>query len=136
MQLNVETCVDAQGRVTPFNRLRHSRVDGLCVGATRLTKSDDFTAVHGSDIYLFILSPYAMKGGTADSAASALRSKSGRIVIGDARTRSARRTPIVARRLRSLVWSRPSPQPERVRNGIDVDPAHHDASSSCLCSSR
>jgi len=57
-----------------------------------------------------------------DSAASALRSKSGRIVIGDARTRSARRTRVVARRPWNLVWSRPSPQPERDRNRIDIDP--------------
>jgi hypothetical protein len=64
-----------------------------------------------------------------NGAASALRSKSGRIVIGDARTRSARRARAVARRPQSLVWSRSSPQPERDWNGIDVTPAHHDASS-------
>src|SRR5271156_2724229 len=29
---------------------------------------------------------------------------------------------VVARRPRSLVWARPPPQPERDRNGIDVDP--------------
>ena len=57
-----------------------------------------------------------------NSAARALRSKSGRIVIGDARTRSARRARAVARRPQSLVWSRSSPQPERDWNGIDVDP--------------
>jgi hypothetical protein len=57
-----------------------------------------------------------------NSAASALRSKSGRIVIGDARTRTARRARAVARRPQSLVWSRSSPQPERDWNGIDVDP--------------
>ena len=32
------------------------------------------------------------------------------------------RTRVVARRARSLVWSRPLPQPERDRNGSDVDP--------------
>jgi hypothetical protein len=62
------------------------------------------------------------EAGMIERAASALRSKSGRIMIGDARTRGARRTRVVARRPRSLVWSRPLPHPERDRNGIDVDP--------------